>query len=360
MPRSADVKELVRRMQASAEPCVSQAVDLTNFRFKNDEQAMWLEHVAGQAGFEKLCFRRDPSKPKDQDINLAVTQFCKALKIPGPFFQKNRPQMRENLVRNWISALDPESPKAQFQLRLRVGVNHTTLRAMLPLDVVDLPHHRLLNALLPDDGTAVDILGELSGDTQDCRTLEAQFLLGDEFALLGESFRLGIYLWASELGCSDVIVEAFLHHVKEGWSLNMTFGPGALMVQRYKGIQPLDMEMLLRTVVPDLLKMVPRIKDQAEACANEEFPGIEACFDIVSGSLSGKNASALLREIDCSGTTIGEDGEDKVLSGTDHPMWGFLGFARGMSRVAKDEAGESRRQLERAAGALLHLSFEKK
>lgn len=360
MPRSPEVNELIRRLGASSESCETACVDLTEYRFRSDDSAMWLEHAKGLAGKERMFFRIDQTKPKDPDVNLGILQFCKVLKIPGTFFRENRPGMRETFVKNWISALVPGDPKSIMQVRARRGADFLSIRALLPTDSIDLSHHRVLSALFNDSDLSVDLLWS-DGDTQDCRELEARFLVGPEFAVRGEMFRMGLHVGASELGCSDLWVEAFIHHVKEDWSALLSFTYERLFTQKYRGTQPKDVEVVLRGLVDDVLALTSVVQAGADALVEADFPGIDSCMGIVTRGMAKDLVSAIRREEECSSTTVDEHGEDVTLQGCDHPMWGYMGFVRGMARVARSfPPGKKRMLVERAAGILLQLNLEKK
>jgi hypothetical protein len=357
--RSPQVKEMIRRLTVSQESCESVVLDLSEYRFCSTDAAMWLEHKANILGSEKYYFRMDPDQPRDPEINHGILQFCKMLKIPGKFFRENRPQMRETFARNWFATLVPEDPSSLFQLRIRRGLDHQTIRAILKTDIIDLPHCRILEALLPEESEIpVDILQEVGG-RQDMRTLEASFLVSKEFPFLGEKFRMGLHLEASELGCSDIKIEAFLYN-SDDWSVGLPFDFSTLFVHRYKNAQPMDVESLLRGIVPDLISRIPDLEQISETFETVEFPGLNTTTEVVVKNLKSANAGLLRRAVSASGTEIGEGGEEVTLEGEDHPMWGYLGFAREMGRIAHDLPRKKKLEMETAAGLLLNLNLPRR
>ena len=359
MPRSPEVAELIRRMRVSHENCLTRELDLPTYRFRSTDTALWLEPVGAVLGIDKLYFRFDPSRPKDTDIHLGRDQFCKVLKIPTAFFRDNRPSLQETFVRNWFSVLTPGDKKSLFQFRLRQGAEMTAIRALLSKDETDMPHHKVLSALLPECEDAIDML-ESSGDTQDARMLEAKFLIGPEITIAGEPYRLGLYLQASELGVSNLIVDAFLYHLPTESTFVITFDRDSVLSIGYNGTQPKDMETLLLGVVPDLQALVPEIIQRVEASHSYGFSGIKSTLAHFTSFLPKDILEKLRREVEGSFHTVGSDGEDTELQEQDHPWWGVKGFTLGMSGVAKGLTGGKRRMLEKQAGYLLDLKFPKK
>jgi len=334
-----ELVELKRRLQVTTETCKDEVFDLSAMRFGCTDDEMYLEYKATP---DRFHFKMSANNPKDPKVIHAHKQFCKSIGVPFKFFQDNRPPVREEMANRWLKSLAPGEKKALFLAKVRKGSNLKAIRALLPETHTSLTNSDIISTILSCDEYILDLDMSI-GDSRDDLVLQTRILVGHKFYIGEEAFRMGFAVTCSELGASDLLLEAYLHHVESKTSFMGTYGGESFFKSKYTGIQPKE----IKDMIPEFIN---RVVDEAEGYKDRivhgpDFPGLEESCSIVANTK--KIPKQFKRAIYLEAESYADD------------MGTSLDFARHMSLIAKDYDPEKRRQVERAAGLFLGLSFEK-
>lgn len=108
---------LKNRLELWEGHCRDLFVDLKTATFHADENDMYLEMDTSYYP-KRLYFKSSDTDKKDVKVIHAHKQFCKLLGVPHSFFAKNRPTLKENIVRTWKSGQE-DAKKTQVTVRIR-------------------------------------------------------------------------------------------------------------------------------------------------------------------------------------------------------------------------------------------------
>jgi hypothetical protein len=335
------MKKVLDQLLLNNAQCKESFLDLQTASFEATDDFMHLEFKVG-TDCTKYFFKHNPDKSKSEIVTLAIKQFCKIVKIPFAFFQKNRPGMKEKLVVAWKSSLGADKPKSEYLVKYRIHNNYPVIRAILPLNYVSIPNSAILEIIQGafSDKYDISLISNLEKD-------EPKFhirIIEDEKFLVGElEYSLGISLSCSELGASPLIIEAVLYNHAYETAQVITFGFEPCFIFDYVGIQPDQ----IKTIVPSVISRILLLKDSVREVLSQEAPfsgASETCRII--GKVKEVPSSfkkALYQEVkDC-----------------EEDMCTALDFSRHVSKIAKGYDIEKRIEIERVAGSLLNLNFEK-
>jgi hypothetical protein len=184
------------------------------------------------------------------------------------------------------------------------------------------------------------------GDERDDLILHARFVSVDEFEICGERCSVGFSIICSELGVSPLLVETLLHRVPSKTSFLVTYSNESFFSFEYEKIQKKDLQNLFPPLVLHLKESLLDIKNKIQA-AKEIVEKRENVYELLqklrlNKSLSEKFHTLLFQEV---------EKEESVKT-----RWDFVNK---MSILAKDFSVDRRLKIERAAGYLLGLTFQK-
>lgn len=337
---SDDLKELIRRMSVSAENCMDIPIDMRTLQFTSSEEEMSLRD--GKVG-EIFYFKFDKEKPNDPCVTHAQRQFCRLIKVPYQFFADNRPVTRNQIVKNWLTANAPEmGDESLILVKVREGGIVKVVRAIVPLNHVSLYNHEIVSLLTDNvDATTKVDLEWSTGDTRDDLVFHARILYGEK---IDDSYRVGVSVFSSELGASDLVVDSFLYHEESKTYIVPQFGKESYAKIQYGKVQPSEIKELLSGIPKRIIEDGSRYLSALDA-ASMSYPGVERACSILSSrkGLPTKFKRSLYLEAEAAH-------ED---------MTTLHDFARHVGLVAKDFDLNSRMKLERAIGAFCGMSFDK-
>jgi hypothetical protein len=150
----------------------------------------------------------------------------------------------------------------------------------------------------------------------------------------------------SELGASPLLVETFLHRVASKASFLVTYSTESFFSFEYEKIQKKELQNLFPPLIQHLKTSLSEIKTKIQV-AKEVAEKKENIYELLRGlklnkSLNEKFHTLMFQEI---------EKDDSVKT-----RWDFVNK---MAILAKDFPVDRRLKIERAAGNLLDLTFQK-
>jgi hypothetical protein len=334
-----DIITLIARLKTLTESCEDKFLDLKTLKFDINEGEMKLYDP-----FHNYFFKYDPKNPKDPKVIHAVTQFCKIQKIPYSFFAKNPEHMKKTLTVCWLPTLKPEKSSILAKLRKTKEKDHI-IRALLPVEYTNISNVEVMECVASVIGDTYR-LEFVIGDERDDLILHARFISTDEFEICGEKCTVGFSVICSELGASPLLVETFLHRVASKASFLVTYSTESFFSFEYEKIQKKELQNLFPPLIQHLKTSLSEIKTKIQA-AKEVAEKKENIYELLRGlklnkGLNEKFHTLMFQEI---------EKDDSVKT-----RWDFVNK---MAILAKDFPVDRRLKIERAAGNLLDLTFEK-
>jgi hypothetical protein len=241
------LKELRTELYENTTDYKDELINLAHLRFFCSDEEMFLTTTNGSN--LRYNFKMNQAEPNNPRTVHAHKQFCKYVKVPYAFFKKNRPNMRNEIVQTWQDSLQMEGKNELKIFRMRKGREHDTIRAILPDTFTCFNHYEIIDALTKETGLDLD-LEVYSGETRDEPVFHVRILVGEEFEVQGKKLRMGISILASEIGSSDLIVEAVVHSVDDGIGYLISYGGESFFRTTYSGIQPNELRDILHGI-PD-------------------------------------------------------------------------------------------------------------
>jgi hypothetical protein len=183
------------------------------------------------------------------------------------------------------------------------------------------------------------------GDDRDELVLHVRLVSIDEFEVCGEKCSVGFSVVASELGASPLIVETLLYRESSKASCLATYNGEPFFSFKYEKIQKKDLEglfpALMRHLEENLVEIKQRIQEAKEAVLKKE--NINEILRVLRSEkgLGERFHTLLFQEV--------EKNEVKT-------RWDL---ANRMAILAKDFSVDKRLKIERAAGILINLAFNK-
>ena len=335
-----EMQSLIGRLEDYLKSCEDKCIDLQILKFEVHEGEMRLYN-----DFHSYYFKNDPKNPRDPKIIHAAQQFCKMMSVPYSFFSKNPEYMRKGMVDCWLPTLKPEKSVILAKLRKsRDSETDYVIRALLPAEFTNVTNAEVLKCV-------ADVIGDdfkiefVIGDERDDLVLHVRFLSNEEFTVCGETCCAGFSVIASELGASPLTVETLLHRVGSKSSFLATYGMEPFFSFPYESIQRDDIISLFPSLIVHLQTQLSELKDRIQK-AKEITTEDDDLDDLIKSlrlrkGLSDKFHTLLFQEIKKEGVKTRWD------------------FANRMAILAKDFNVEKRIKIERAAGDIIGLGFEK-
>jgi len=334
-----DLESLIGRLKGYTEGCENKILDFQGLKFEAVEGEMRLYNE-----FHGYYFKRDPKNPKDPKIVHAMKQFCTMMKVPHPFFIKNPDHMKNQIVSCWLPTLKPEQAVILAKLRGTPDKNKDVIRAILPVESANISNAEAMEMVAEAVGDSFKVEFIIGGDRDDL-ILHVRFLSSDVFEVNGEQCTTGFSVITSELGAAPITVETFLYRVPSKAALLATYSGESFFESNYQGIQPADLKKLF----PDL---IARLKEQLWHLKTQIHQNMEAVTkkddikELLRGlrlrkGLNDKFHTLLFQELEA------------------NPVTSRWEFVNRMAILAKDFDVTFRLKIERAAGELAGLLFDK-
>ena len=335
-----DIKNLIGRLKTQTESCEDKCLDLKTLQFDINEGEMKL-----YSPFHTYFFKADPKNPKEPKVTHAIQQFCKIQQVPYSFFAKNPEHMKKSLTSCWLPTLKPEKSTVLAKLRKTKDPNVSIIRALLPAEYTNILNTEVLECVASAIGENYR-MEFVTGDDRDDLALHARFISTDEFEVCGEKCTVGFSVVCSDLGASPLMVETFLHRVASKASFLVTYSTESFFSFEYEKIQKTELQNLFPPLIKHLQESLSEIKIKIQS-AKEKVEKKEDAYVLLqrlrmNKSLNEKFHTLMFQEIE-------KDENVKTL-------WDFVNK---MSILAKDFPLDRRLKIERAAGNLLDLTFNK-
>jgi len=335
------LEELSQELLAGVEQCKQLPIDLSLMEFfADDDGTMMLRRPSDQDAL--YYFKADLSSGRDPLVAHAQKQFCRVVGVPHSYFRKNRPAMRNRMVRGWQQSLETDSPSAVRLLKYRKSSECNVVRALVGRDHTDLRNHQVVESVMGTPDIPVD-LHLVSGEDMDSLVFHFRVLVGDPFEIEGDRVRMGAAFTCSELGASEFIVDSYVHHLESDVSFFGTYGSAPYFVSRYESIREDELRNTLPSFIKSIAEQYSTYKETIEAL--DGFQGVQESCRIVGGNK--KCSPALRRAIYQEASEYSED------------MRSFWDFARHVSLVGHDLDTQKRIKAELVAGTFLNLVFER-
>jgi len=336
-----DLSVLAGRLEQWNKSCRDLFIDMGSLGFRAEEEDMCLFFKEKEFYSKEIFFKRDPDNPKDPKLLHALKQFCTVLGVPLPFFLKNRPTLRANIVRTWQAGLAAEkSEKNQYIARIRESDSMAMLRALVPVTYCSMSNYQLINILKEQvPGIHLDYV---SGDDRDDINLHVRCLFNEKFMLFGETpVRLGFSLLCSELGGGPLVVEVLLHQIEGELSFIASYGTDSFFSSKYKGMQAQDIKDMFPRMIDRITNERAEMLTVVEKAYRPIDPEDEALKICRWGGLPPGFKKTIFHEV--------SECEDDMRTTWD--------FARHIAMIAKGLDTTKRIKLEKVAGKYLNLVF---
>jgi hypothetical protein len=336
-----DLKNLVSRLKEQKKGCEEKALDMKGFKFNVSEQGeiSLVDEIS-----TPYWFKQDPDKPKNPKVVHAMKQFCKLLGIPYSFFIKNPEAMKKNLTGCWIPTLKAE--KSIILAKLRKLPSGYTIRAILPAEFTNISNSDIMETLYDVVKDDFDVEFAIGTDPDDL-ILHVRFISKEKFTAVGEDCKVGFSVVASELGASPILVETLLYREASKTSFIASYSGESYFKSDYEGIQSKDIKELFPRLAESLKCQLNDIKVLIQS-SKEITESRDTLIELLKSlklkkGLNDKFHTKLYQEVES-------------MIGTQVDRWMF---ANKVSMMAKDFDADKRVKIERVAGELIGLSFEK-
>jgi len=340
-----ELTALIGRLQDHSKGCEDKCLDLKALRFeaKEGEMRLYLAGVDG-APMKSYYFKNDPKNPRDPKIIHAAKQFCKIISVPYSFFAKNPEFMKNQIVGTWLSSLKVDKAAIFAKLRKSQESDNMIIRALLPVEFTNMSNAELVAIIgeaVKDDFKIEFVIG----DDRDDLMLHVRFISTETFEVCGEKCSTGFSVIVSELGAAPISVETILFREASKAAMVAAYSGESFFETNYEGIQP--------TAVKELFpKLVGLLKDQLDDLQTkiQSAKGLTEDKDDVSELMKNLRLRKGLNEK--FHTLLFQEIEKNEVKN----RWDFVNR---MAILAKDFDVASRVKIEKAAGELIGLIFEK-
>ena len=333
-----ELQSLIGKLKEHNKSCEDKCLDLKTLKFEAKESEMRLYDES-----KSYYFKNDPKNPKDPKVIHAKKQFSKLLGVPYSFLAKNPDYMKIQMASCWIPTLKPE--QAQVLAKLRASKDSCVIRALLPVEFTNISNADIMEMVCEatGDGFRVEFC---IGDERDDLIIHARFISKTVFEACGESCSVGFSVIASELGASPLSVDTMLFRNTSKASMIASYSGESFFENKYEGIQPDDLKSLFPQLVNRLKTQLPELKDKIQSAKEtvEKKEDIRKLLEQLrlKRGLSDKFHTLMYQELEKDGTV--------------HNRWDFVNK---MAVLAKDFEVVARLRIEKAAGELVGLIFEK-
>jgi len=333
-----ELQTLINRLKEMQKGCEDKCIDLQTLKFEAKESDMRLYDQS-----TTYWFKSDPKNPNDPKIIHGAKQFCSLQKVPYSFFAKNPEHMKNQMVECWLPTLKPE--KAQILAKLRKSQTGYIIRALLPVEFTNISNADVLSIVSDAAGDSFKMEFAI-GDERDDLVLHVRFISTDTFDACGEQCSTGFSIIASELGAAPLSIETMLYRVPSKASMIASYGLEGYFTSNYEGIQANDLRDLFPRLINNLKNQLPELKERIQSAKDamtkkEDIKEFLKTLRLRKG-LSEKFHTLFFQEIE-----------------NDTSVKNRWDLVNKMSVLAKDFDVITRVKIEKAAGELIGLGFEK-
>lgn len=334
-----ELQSLIGRLEEYRKGCEDKCIDLQGLKFEAKEGEMRLYNE-----FRSYYFKNDPKNPRDPRIIHAAKQFCTLQGVPYSFFAKNPEYMKNQLVSAWLPTLKPDKAVIQAKLRGTKEENKDILRALLPVEFTNVPNSEIMTMVADAVGDKFRIEFAI-GDGRDDLILHVRLVSTEVFEVYGEQCSTGFSVMMSELGACPISVETLLFRNASKGAMLATYSGEAFFESNYEGIQPTALRELFPHLISRLTEQLSELKARIhearmKVTQKEDINELLRALKLRKG-LSDKFHVLLFQEIE------------------KNPIENRWDFANRMAILAKDFESVARVKIEKAAGELVGLIFEK-
>ena len=334
-----ELQILIGRLQDYSKGCEDKCLDFQALKFEAKESEMRL-----YTDFRSYYFKSDPKNPRHPKVIHAAKQFCKMIGTPYNFFIKNPEYMRNQIVGCWLPTVSSEKAAILGKLRKTPESENYVIRALLPVEYTNISNTEIM-ALVGEaigDDFKVDFV---IGDERDDLVLHARFISNATFDACKEVCSTGFSIIISELGAMPISVDTFLFRNSSKASMMASYGGQSFFESAYEGVQPATLKELFPRLICQLKGQLTELKSKIYS-AKDKIQEKEDSTDLLKNlrfrkGLSEKFHILMMQEIEA------------------NPVENRWEFVNRMSILAKDFELTTRVKIERAAGELIGLCFEK-
>lgn len=332
------VEELLNKLQSYDKGCEDKCLDLQTLQFDAESGNARLFNK-----FNSYYFKSNPENPRNPKIVYAAKQFCKLIGVPFSFFYKNPKYMKEKMVECWLSGL--KSEKSLIMAKLRKRVNDYVIRALLPVEFTCISNSEIIDIIAKTIGEDF-IINFVIGDERDDPILYIRFLSKEKFNAFGEECCCGFSIMVSELGACPICIDTLLYRNFSRSSLIASYMGKSFFSHDYSDIQADDLKVLFPQLINHLRDQMPVFRDkiqEAKEFITEKENMKQLLLDIrLKKGLTDRFHTLLQLELQ-----------------KDEDIKNRWDFSNKMSIVAKEFDISKRLKIERVAGSLIGLNFEK-
>jgi hypothetical protein len=334
-----ELTTLIGRLQDYQKGTEDKCLDFQALKFEAKESEMRL-YTPSRSYF----FKSDPKNPNDPKIIHAAKQFCKIQKIPYSFFAKQPEYMKNSLVGCWLPSIKPDKSAVLAKLRKTKTDDTDIIRALLPVEFTNIPNAEIVQMIgdaIKDDFRIEFVIG----DDRDDIILHVRFISNNIFSVGADECSTGFSVIASELGATPISIETMLFRNASKGAMVASYSGESYFESNYEGIQPAALRELFPRLISQLQEQLSDLEDKVKS-AKESIEKKEDVGELLRNirlrkGLSEKFHTLLLQEIES------------------NPVENRWDFVNRMAILAKDFDVVSRVKIEKLAGELIGLIFEK-
>lgn len=334
-----DVDELMAKLVNGSRGCEDRFIDLKTLKYHAAPGEMKLYNDN-----ETYHFKSDPKNPRDPKITHAARQFCKIIGVPFSFLLKNPAALKKDLVECWKGTLKTESSSRLGKVRVAKGM--TFMRAFLPVEYTNISNVDVMESV-------VDAIGDdfkiqfVFGDEPDDLILHVRFICKDSFQACGEQCSYGFSVIASELGAGPLSVDTMLFRHESGSALLASYGGSeSFFTSEYEKVQANELKNLFPQMIDHLKGQLHQIREKVQSAkelAKKKADVLELLKDLrLRRGLSDRFHRLMAQEVD-----------------SDESIDNRWEFSNRVAMLARDFEVKTRLKIERVAGDLVGLGFEK-
>jgi hypothetical protein len=334
-----ELTTLIGRLQDNSKGCEEKCLDFQALKFEAKESEMRLFTPS-----RSYFFKSDPKNPKDPKIVHAAKQFCKIQKIPYSFFAKSPEYMKKSLVDCWLPTIKPDQSAVLAKLRETKTDGVQIIRALLPVEFTNIPNAEVVQMV----GDAVKDAFRIEfviGDDRDDIILHVRLISNETFSVGEDECSTGFSVIASELGATPISIETMLFRNNSKGAFIASYSGESYFETNYEGIQPAALRELFPRLISQLQEQLSDLEDKVKS-AKDSIEKKEDVGELLRNirlrkGLNEKFHTLLLQEIES------------------NPVENRWDFVNRMAILAKDFDVVSRVKIEKLAGELIGLIFEK-
>jgi hypothetical protein len=220
------------------------------------------------------------------------------------------------------------------------------IRAILPAEYTNISNSSIFEMLYDVVKDDFDVEFAIGADRDDL-VLHVRFISKEKFTAIGENCAVGFSIVASELGASPIYVETLLYREESKTSFLASYSGESYFKTEYEGIQSQDLKELFPKLAGRLKCQLGDIKTLIQS-SKEIIENRETLNELLKNlkmrkGLNDKFHLKLYQEV-----------EDMI--GKKIDRWTF---ANKVAVLAKEFDVDKRVRIERIAGELIGLVFEK-